>query len=183
MQGLIGKEINGMKAECSWSEQWGSVCRAQGQGQPSPGLVGRCPGHHADAVDDRAHAETQGAARAAGSDRGQVRGGVKLDGLQAGIHSSEGKGLGLLSFQGLPSLRCSARRHWGAILHCSYSNCSAGRELKTPLQTLQLERWAKLHLCKSSLVKKEEFPPWYLNSQRVFLLDVKEIFPMIAVCT
>lgn len=66
-----------------------------GQGQPALGLVGGCPGNHADAVDDRAHAEAQGAACAAVSNRGQVGFGIKLDSLQPGtniIDGAHGKG-------------------------------------------------------------------------------------------
>lgn len=87
MQGLIRKQINGIKAGRGCR---GSARGAHGQGQPAPGLVGGCPGNHADAVDDRAHAETQGAARAAVTHRGQVGFGIKLDRLQAGINIIDG---------------------------------------------------------------------------------------------
>lgn len=72
---------------------------AAGQGQPALGLVRGCPGNHADAVDNGADADTQGAARAAVSDRGQVRFGIKLDSLRTGmnvIDVTHGKGQKLL---------------------------------------------------------------------------------------
>lgn len=76
-----------------------SVHRAAGQGQPALGLVWGCPGNHADAVDNGADAETQGAACAAVSDCGQVGFGIKLDSLRTGINVidvTHGKGQKLL---------------------------------------------------------------------------------------
>lgn len=79
-----------------WAAGPGASARGvHSQGQPALGLVGGCPGNHADAVDDRAHAEAQGAACAAVSNRGQVGFGIKLDGLQPGtniIDGTHGKG-------------------------------------------------------------------------------------------
>lgn len=161
-----------------------------GQGQPTPGLVGGCPGNHADAVDDRAHAETQGAARAAVSNRGQVGFRIKLDSLQAGINIIDGtcrKGQNCSH----PSVCASCAATLGDIsvwfctaaiatapLAGNKNNPSPDTEIRevgqiTPRQKLTGHRgW----------LQKEEFAPWYLNSQRVFLLDVNEVFAKAAVC-
>lgn len=80
--GLIRRQISGGEAE---QGRHSSAQGAQGQGQPSPGLIRGGPGNHEDAVDDGADAEAQGAARAAVGDRGQVGFGIELDSLVAGI--------------------------------------------------------------------------------------------------
>lgn len=126
--GLIRRQISGGEAA---QGRHGSAQGAQGQGQPSPGLIWGGPGNHADAVDDGADAEAQGAARAAVCDRGQVGFGIKLDSLRMGgscywcplRERSES-----LPFQCLHFLQCSSWRHLGALRCCSYSNCWAGRE-------------------------------------------------------
>lgn len=86
-----------------------------------------------------------------------------------------------------PILCCSTWRHLGGILHCSYGNCSTGREQNNPSpdtgirEVGQITPWQKLTGHRGWL-QKEEFAPRYLNSQRVFLLDGKEVFPKLAMC-
>lgn len=103
--GLIRRQISRGEAE---QGRHSSAQGAQGQGQPSPGLIRGGPGNHEDAVDDGADAEAQGAARAAVGDCGQVGFGIELDSLWMGVHVID-----------VPCGKGQNHSHFSACISCS----------------------------------------------------------------